>query len=48
MAERHALPIIADEIYAHMVFDKETPYIPLASLSTEVPVLSVGGLAKRF
>ncbi|XP_071958696.1 tyrosine aminotransferase-like [Antedon mediterranea] len=47
VAARHQLPIIADEIYAGMVFNgEEPPYI--ADITTEVPVLSCGGTAKRF
>jgi len=47
IAERHCLPIIADEIYDHFVFPGET-YHPFASLTTTVPVLSCGGLTKRY
>lgn len=47
VAERHGLPIIADEIYADMAFAPHR-FISMASLSTKVPVLAVGGLAKRF
>lgn len=47
VAERHHLPVISDEIYADMVFRGESFY-PVATLTTTVPVLSVGGLAKRF
>ncbi|KAL7421191.1 hypothetical protein Q5752_004076 [Cryptotrichosporon argae] len=46
LAERHRLPIIADEIYGHMTFS--APFVPLASLSTSVPVLTLSGLSKRF
>jgi len=49
LAERYHLPIIADEIYADMVFDEKTrPFVPVASLTKTAPVLAVGGLAKRF
>ena len=49
VCRRHRLPLIADEIYADLVFDsKQHPYIPAASLSTDVPVLTVGGLAKKW
>lgn len=41
------LPIIADEIYGHIVFEGQT-FHPLASLTVEVPVLTVGGLSKRW
>jgi tyrosine aminotransferase len=47
IAEKHNLPIIADEIYADMVFTGEK-HIPLASIESNVPILSCGGLAKRF
>jgi tyrosine aminotransferase len=46
-AEKHKIPILADEIYAGMVFDGEESHT-LASLTTEVPILACGGLAKQF
>jgi tyrosine aminotransferase len=47
VAERNFVPIIADEIYEYMAFE-EGAYIPLASLTTEVPILQVSGLSKRY
>ena len=47
VAYRHRLPIIADEVYGDMVFEGEE-YWPLAALSTNVPIISVGGIAKQF
>ncbi|KAK2708732.1 tyrosine aminotransferase-like [Artemia franciscana] len=47
LAEKHCIPIIADEIYEHFVFPGQT-YYPLASLSEKVPILSCSGLTKRF
>ncbi|CAF1007375.1 unnamed protein product [Rotaria sp. Silwood1] len=47
ICERHHLPIIADEIYADMVFSNDTFHF-LGLLSENVPILSCGGLAKRF
>lgn len=47
IAERYHVPIIADEIYEDVVFSNYEFY-PIASLSTEVPVLSVGGTTKKF
>jgi len=46
VASRHCVPILADEIYSDMVFQGGSP--SLASLSSDVPVLSCGGLAKRW
>lgn len=47
VAQKHCIPIIADEIYENMVFPGET-FIPIASLTSEVPVLSCRGTTKRF
>ncbi|XP_076062960.1 tyrosine aminotransferase-like [Oratosquilla oratoria] len=47
VAAKNKVPIIADEIYDHFVFEGNE-YYPLASLTEEVPVLSCGGLTKRF
>ncbi|KAM7332453.1 hypothetical protein ACRRTK_009161 [Alexandromys fortis] len=47
VAERQCVPILADEIYGDMVFS-DGKYEPLATLSTNVPILSCGGLAKRW
>merc|ERR1719427_1444458 len=47
IAERHKVPIIADEIYDNFVFPGER-YVPIASLTSTVPVLACGGLTKRF
>lgn len=47
IAERHKLPIIADEVYEFMVFPGVI-YHSIASVSKNVPVLSCSGLTKRF
>lgn len=47
VAERNCVPIIADEIYEDFVFQGEVFY-PIATLTTEVPVLSCSGLTKKF
>lgn len=41
IAEKHRLPIISDEIYARMAFAGH-PFHPLASLTSTVPVLTIG------
>ncbi|XP_005815563.1 tyrosine aminotransferase [Xiphophorus maculatus] len=47
VASKLCVPILADEIYSDMVFPGcNSP--SLASLSSEVPVLACGGLAKRW
>ncbi|TFJ85953.1 hypothetical protein NSK_002773 [Nannochloropsis salina CCMP1776] len=47
VARRHSLPIVADEIYGRLVFPGES-FHPLGALTTDVPVLTVGGMAKQF
>lgn len=47
VAEKHKIPIIADEIYAHMVFPGEE-FEFLSRLTRSVPILSCGGIAKRY
>jgi tyrosine aminotransferase len=46
-AEQRRLPIIADDVYAGMVFSG-VQYCALASLSANVPILSCAGLAKMY
>nr|AQX17838.1 tyrosine aminotransferase [Hormiphora californensis] len=46
IAEKYGVPIIADEIYQGMVFEGESH--SFGELSKNVPVLSAGGLAKRW
>ncbi|KAI9291556.1 tyrosine aminotransferase [Neoconidiobolus thromboides FSU 785] len=47
VCEKHRVPIIADEIYCDMVFEGNQFY-PIASLTSEVPVIAVGGIAKKY
>ncbi|XP_030060542.1 tyrosine aminotransferase [Microcaecilia unicolor] len=47
VASRQCVPILADEIYGDMVFG-DRKFQALAPLSTTVPILSCGGLAKRW
>lgn len=47
ICEKYCIPIIADEIYEHFVFPN-VEYHSVSSLSENVPVLSCGGLTKRF
>uniref|UniRef100_A0AAV1V364 Tyrosine aminotransferase n=1 Tax=Peronospora matthiolae TaxID=2874970 RepID=A0AAV1V364_9STRA len=47
IAELNKIPIITDEIYGDMVFGHNS-FFPMATLTTTVPVVAVGGLAKQF
>lgn len=46
-AARHRLPVVADEIYADMVFAGQR-FVSAAEVSDEAPVLVLGGLAKQY
>lgn len=48
VAAMHKLTIIADEIYEDMVFGEGSEFIPLAVVQPSFPMLTCGGLAKRF
>jgi len=45
--QKHKLPLIADEIYGYMLFDKQT-FTPFASICDDIPVFTISGLAKQF
>ncbi|KAJ7519658.1 hypothetical protein O6H91_20G049100 [Diphasiastrum complanatum] len=47
LARRLMVPIIADEIYAHMVFGTRK-FVPMATFSWKVPILVAGGISKRW
>lgn len=47
IAEKYHLPLIADEVYAYMVFSNAT-FHSFGTVSKTVPVLVAGGLAKRW
>jgi alanine-synthesizing transaminase len=47
LALEHDLVIFADEIYDKLIYE-EKPHISIASLNSEVPVITFGGLSKNF
>ena len=46
IADRHNVPMIADEIYQDVAFDG--PVAPIGSLDPEAPVISLSGLSKGY
>jgi len=48
LARRHNLVIFADEIYDKMSFDAKQPHVPLASLASDVTIVTFGGLSKSY
>lgn len=47
VARRHKLVIFSDEIYARLILDDE-PHTSIASLTSDVPVVTFGGLSKEY
>jgi len=46
LADRHNLPLLADEVYADLAFDGPVP--ALASLNPDAPVISFSSLSKAY
>ncbi|TFG05415.1 MAG: aminotransferase class I/II-fold pyridoxal phosphate-dependent enzyme [Promethearchaeota archaeon] len=46
LAGEHNLPIVTDEIYEHIIYDR--PFISVASLSKDVPVIGLNGFSKAY
>ena len=47
LARRNRLVIFADEIYDKLTFGSR-PHIPMASLASDVPIITFGGLSKSY
>ncbi|XWS52107.1 hypothetical protein CRYUN_Cryun11dG0038700 [Craigia yunnanensis] len=46
-AEKLKIPVIADEVYGHLVFG-DNPFVPMGVFGSIVPVLTLGSLSKRW
>jgi alanine-synthesizing transaminase len=46
IADRHGIPILADEVYSEVVYDG--PVAPIGSLNPEAPVISFSSLSKAY
>ena len=48
LARRHGLIIFADEIYDKLIFDPAEKHVSIATLATDVPIVTFNGLSKAY
>ncbi len=48
LARRHNLIIFADEIYDKLIFDPKEKHVSVATLATDVPIVTFNGLSKSY
>ncbi len=48
LARQHGLIIFADEIYEKLIFDPHEKHISIATLATDVPIVTFNGLSKAY
>src|SRR5271167_1122050 len=48
LARQHGLVIFADEIYEKLIFDPGEKHISIATLATDVPIVTFNGLSKAY
>ena len=48
LARQHGLIIFADEIYDKLIFDATEKHVSIATLATDVPIVTFNGLSKAY
>ncbi len=48
LARQHELIIFADEIYDKLIFDPAEKHVSIATLATDVPIVTFNGLSKAY
>jgi alanine-synthesizing transaminase len=48
LAREHGLIIFADEIYDKLIFDANEKHVSIATLATDVPIVTFNGLSKAY
>ncbi len=48
LAREHGLMIFADEIYDKLIFDPSEKHVSIATLATDVPIVTFNGLSKAY
>ena len=48
LARQHGLVIFADEIYEKLIFDSREKHVSIATLATDVPIVTFNGLSKAY
>ncbi|MFZ0795362.1 MAG: aminotransferase class I/II-fold pyridoxal phosphate-dependent enzyme [Candidatus Korobacteraceae bacterium] len=48
LAREHGLIIFADEIYDKLIFDPDEKHVSIATMATDVPIVTFNGLSKAY
>jgi len=48
LARRHSLIVFADEIYDKLIFHPDEKHVSIATLATDVPIVTFNGLSKAY
>jgi len=48
LARRHGLIVFADEIYDKLIFDTKEKHVSIATLASDVPIVTFNGLSKAY
>ena len=48
LARQHGLIVFADEIYDKLIFDPNEKHVSIATLATDVPIVTFNGLSKAY
>lgn len=48
LAEKHQVPLVADEIYYGFSYDDSKPFHSFAHVNTEIPLITFGAISKTY
>lgn len=48
IADKHKVPIIADEVYHGLSYEEERPFVSMGHLTKDVPILATGSISKIY
>jgi tyrosine aminotransferase len=48
VANKVKIPLICDEVYYGLSYDENRPFLPFASVGTDLPMVCIGSLSKLY